>query len=62
MDEIPVYKKLSMYRTNYIKFYLESKDENTAADKKTVLEGKMKKTDDDFCELLRKYKEDKNNQ
>lgn len=52
MDEIPVYKKLSAYRTNYIKFYMESLDEITTEDRKKVLEEKMKKTDEDFCELL----------
>lgn len=27
MDEIPAYKKLSMYRTNYIKMNLEANDD-----------------------------------
>jgi hypothetical protein len=59
MDEIPVYKKLSAYRTNYIKFYMESIDDSTTEDKKKALEEKMKKIDEDFCELLKKYKDSK---
>jgi hypothetical protein len=33
MDEIPIYKKLAMYRTNYIKLNLEYNDSKTPAHK-----------------------------